>query len=157
LLLTSSGELQYTISNLCVCVCVFQDFDRLLDVMKSVLAEDSHAAFVFNCSNGRGRSTTAMTIATLTLWHFNGFPDFGEEEIVSVPDAKYTKGEFEVVMRLIRILPDGHRMKREVDIALDSVSETMTPMHHHLREIIICTYRQVGGAVTTPKHCNTHR
>ncbi|GAA6109899.1 paladin isoform X1, partial [Tachysurus ichikawai] len=133
------------------------DFDRLLDVMKSVLAEDSHAAFVFNCSNGRGRSTTAMTIATLTLWHFNGFPDFGEEEIVSVPDAKYTKGEFEVVMRLIRILPDGHRMKREVDIALDSVSETMTPMHHHLREIIICTYRQVGGAVTTPKHCNTHR
>ncbi|KAK2866807.1 hypothetical protein Q7C36_002863 [Tachysurus vachellii] len=136
--------LQYTRIPLPECAAPREeDFDRLLDVMKSVLAEDSHAAFVFNCSNGRGRSTTAMTIATLTLWHFNGFPDFGEEEIVSVPDAKYTKGEFEVVMRLIRILPDGHRMKREVDIALDSVSETMTPMHHHLREIIICTYRQM--------------
>ena len=49
----------------------------------------------------------------------------------------------QVVMQLVRLLPDGHRMKREVDMALDSVSETMTPMHYHLREIIICTYRQV--------------
>ncbi|KAF5886610.1 paladin isoform X2, partial [Clarias magur] len=136
--------LQYTRIPLPECAAPREeDFDRLLDVMKTVLAEDSRAAFVFNCSNGRSRSTTAMTIATLTLWHFNGFPEFGEEEIVSVPDAKYTKGEFEVVMRLVRLLPDGHRMKREVDIALDSVSETMTPMHHHLREIIICTYRQM--------------
>ncbi|KAL7856490.1 hypothetical protein SRHO_G00153890 [Serrasalmus rhombeus] len=75
-----------------------------------------------------------------------GFPEFGEEEIVSVPDAKYTKGEFEVVMKLVRVLPDGHRMKREVDMALDSVSETMTPMHYHLREIIICTYRQMKNS-----------
>jgi len=49
----------------------------------------------------------------------------------------------QVVMQLVRLLPDGHRMKREVDLALDSVSETMTPMHYHLREIIISTYRQV--------------
>lgn len=46
-------------------------------------------------------------------------------------------------MQLVRLLPDGHRMKREVDVALDCVSETMTPMHYHLREIIISTYRQV--------------
>lgn len=46
-------------------------------------------------------------------------------------------------MQLVRLLPDGHRMKREVDMALDSVSETMTPMHYHLREVIISTYRQV--------------
>lgn len=50
----------------------------------------------------------------------------------------------QVVMQLVRLLPDGHRMKREVDMALDAVSETMTPMHYHLREIIISTYRQVG-------------
>ncbi|NXC33903.1 PALD protein, partial [Campylorhamphus procurvoides] len=119
-----------------------QDFDRLLEVMKSALAEDSRAAFVFNCSSGRGRTTTAMVIAVLTLWHFNGIPEMSEEEIVSVPDAKYTKGEFEVVMKVVQLLPDGHRMKKEVDMALDTVSETMTPMHYHLREIIICTYRQ---------------
>ncbi|KAF3853704.1 hypothetical protein F7725_014392 [Dissostichus mawsoni] len=129
-----------------------EDFDKLLEAMKSALAEDSHSAFVFNCSNGKGRTTTAMVISVLTLWHFNGFPDFGDDEFVSVPDAKYTKGEFEVVMQLVRLLPDGHRMKREVDMALDSVSETMTPMHYHLREIIICTYRQIKSG-KTEKDC----
>ncbi|XP_030631555.1 paladin [Chanos chanos] len=130
------------------CAPTEEDFDWLLEAMKTTLAEDSRSAFVFNCSNGKGRTTTAMVIATLTLWHFNGFPDFGEEEIVSVPDAKYTKGEFEVVMQLVRLLPDGHKMKREVDMALDAVSETMTPMHYHLREIIICTYRQIKSSKT---------
>ncbi|XP_035002189.2 paladin isoform X2 [Hippoglossus stenolepis] len=129
-----------------------EDFDQLLDAMKSSLAEDSRSAFVFNCSNGKGRTTTAMVISVLTLWHFNGFPEFAEDEIVSVPDAKYTKGEFEVVMQLVRLLPDGHRMKREVDTALDSISETMTPMHYHLREIIICTYRQIKSG-KTEKEC----
>ncbi|KAM3859683.1 paladin [Diretmus argenteus] len=129
-----------------------EDFDKLMEAMKSTLAEDSHSAFVFNCSNGKGRTTTAMVIAALTLWHFNGFPEFGDDEIVSVPDAKYTKGEFEVVMQLVRLLPDGHRMKKEVDMALDSVSETMTPMHYHLREVIISTYRQVKSG-KTEKEC----
>lgn len=130
------------------CAPTEEDFDKLMEAMKSSLAEDSHSAFVFNCSNGKGRTTTAMVTAVLTLWHFNGFPEFGDDEIVSVPDAKYTKGEFEVVMQLVRLLPDGHRMKREVDMALDSVSETMTPMHYHLREIIICTYRQIKSGKT---------
>ncbi len=58
----------------------------------------------------------------------------------------------QVVMKLVRLLPDGHRMKREVDLALDSVSETMTPLHYHLREVIICSYRQVEGA---PENTNT--
>ncbi|KAA8581460.1 hypothetical protein FQN60_003041 [Etheostoma spectabile] len=129
-----------------------EDFDKLLEAMKSALAEDSHSAFVFNCSNGKGRTTTAMVVSVLTLWHFNGFPEFGDDEFVSVPDAKYTKGEFEVVMQLVRLLPDGHRMKREVDMALDSVSETMTPMHYHLREIIISTYRQIKSG-KTEKEC----
>ncbi|XP_047234081.1 paladin isoform X2 [Girardinichthys multiradiatus] len=129
-----------------------EDFDKLLEAMKSALAEDSHSAFVFNCSNGRGRTTTAMVVAVLTLWHFKGFPDCTDDEIVSVPDAKYTKGEFEVVMRLVRLIPDGHRRKKEVDLALDSVSETMTPMHYHLREIIICTYRQIKNE-KTEKEC----
>uniref|UniRef100_A0A8D0HG44 Paladin n=1 Tax=Sphenodon punctatus TaxID=8508 RepID=A0A8D0HG44_SPHPU len=119
-----------------------QDFDQLLEAIKSSLAEDSRTAFVFNCHSGRGRTTTAMVIAVLTLWHFNGIPEISEDEIVSVPDAKYTKGEFEVVMKIVQVLPDGHRMKKEVEMALDTVSETMTPMHYHLREIIICTYRQ---------------
>uniref|UniRef100_A0A672PQF7 Paladin-like n=1 Tax=Sinocyclocheilus grahami TaxID=75366 RepID=A0A672PQF7_SINGR len=128
-----------------------EGLDRLLEAMKSCLAEDSLSAFVFNCSNGKGRTTTAMVIAATVyyltyLWHIAGFPESCEDEIVSVPDAKYTKGEFEVVMKLVRLLPDGHRMKREVDLALDSVSETMTPLHYHLREIIICSYKQIKSS-----------
>ncbi|XP_026569321.1 paladin isoform X1 [Pseudonaja textilis] len=119
-----------------------KDFDQMLEAMKGALAEDLHTAFVFNCHSGRGRTTTAMVMAVLILWHFNGIPEIMEDEIVSVPDAKYTKGEFEVVMKVLQILPEGHRMKKEVDMALDTVSETMTPMHYHLREIIISTYRQ---------------
>ncbi|KAF7247393.1 Paladin, partial [Varanus komodoensis] len=119
-----------------------KDFDQLLEAMKNALAEDSNTAFVFNCHSGRGRTTTAMVIAVLTLWHFNGIPEITEDEIVSVPDAKYTKGEFEVVMKVVQLLPEGHQMKKQVDMALDIVSETMTPMHYHLREIIICSYRQ---------------
>ncbi|KAM8924371.1 paladin isoform 2-T2 [Pelodytes ibericus] len=126
-----------------------QDFDLILQSMKSMLAEDSKAAFVFNCHGGKGRTTTAMVMALLTLWHFNSIPDISEDELVSVPDAKYTKGEFEVVMKIVQLLPDGHKMKKEVDMALDSVSETMTPMHYHLREIIISTYRQIKTAKNT--------
>lgn len=50
----------------------------------------------------------------------------------------------QVVMKVVQLLPEGLRVKKEVDAALDTVSETMTPMHYHLREIIICTYRQVS-------------
>ncbi|XP_044516229.1 paladin [Gracilinanus agilis] len=73
-----------------------QDFDRLLEVIRVALAKDPSTSFVFSCLSGQGRTTTAMVVAVLTLWHINGFPEMGEEEIVSVPDAKYTKGEFEV-------------------------------------------------------------
>lgn len=70
-----------------VCMCVFvhdlcvcsgrQDFDKLLEAMKGALAEDSHSAFIFSCSNGKGRTTTAMVVSVLTLWHFNVRDSFG--------------------------------------------------------------------------------
>ncbi|XP_010991069.2 paladin isoform X1 [Camelus dromedarius] len=123
-----------------------EDFDRLLEAMQAALAKDPGTGFVFSCLSGQGRTTTAMVVAVLAFWHIQGFPDVGEEELVSVPDAKFTKGEFEVVMKVVQLLPDGHSVKKEVDAALDTVSETMTPMHYHLREIIICTYRQAKAA-----------
>lgn len=30
--------------------------------------------------------------------NLQGFPEFADDEFVSVPDAKYTKGEFEVCL-----------------------------------------------------------
>ncbi|XP_020733064.2 paladin isoform X1 [Odocoileus virginianus] len=123
-----------------------EGFDRLLGALQAALAKDPGTGFVFSCLSGQGRTTTAMVVAVLAFWHIRGFPEVGEEELVSVPDAKFTKGEFEVVMKVVQLLPDGHQVKREVDAALDTVSETMTPMHYHLREIIICTYRQAKAA-----------
>ncbi|XP_057593581.1 paladin isoform X2 [Hippopotamus amphibius kiboko] len=123
-----------------------EDFDRLLAALQAALAKDPGTGFVFSCLSGQGRTTTAMVVAVLAVWHIQGFPKVGEEELVSVPDAKFTKGEFEVVMKVVQLLPDGHHVKKEVDAALDTVSETMTPMHYHLREVIICTYRQAKAA-----------
>ncbi|XP_047681840.1 paladin isoform X3 [Prionailurus viverrinus] len=124
------------------CAPCEEDFDRLLEALRAALAKDAGTGFVFSCLSGQGRTTTAMVVAVLAFWHIQGFPEVGEEELVSVPDAKFTKGEFEVVMKVVQLLPAGHQVKKEVDAALDTVSETMTPMHYHLREIIICTYRQ---------------
>lgn len=56
-------------------------------------------------------------------------------------------------MEVVQLLPDGHHVKKEVDAALDTVSETMTPMHYHLREIIICTYRQVSPILLGSRLC----
>lgn len=123
-----------------------EDFDRLLEALRAALAKDPGTGFVFSCLSGQGRTTTAMVVAVLAFWCIRGCPELGEEELVSVPDAKFTKGEFQVVMKVVQLLPDGHRTKKEVDAALDTVSETMTPMHYHLREIIICTYRQAKAA-----------
>ncbi|XP_020017695.1 paladin [Castor canadensis] len=123
-----------------------EDFDRLLETVRAALAKDPGTGFVFSCLSGQGRTTTAMVVAVLAFWHIQGCPEVGEEELVSVPDAKFTKGEFQVVMKVVQLLPDGHRVKKEVDAALDTVSETMTPMHYHLREIIISTYRQAKAA-----------
>ncbi|XP_017166422.1 paladin isoform X2 [Poecilia reticulata] len=129
-----------------------EDFDKLHEALRNALAGDPHTAFVFNCVTGKSRSTTAMVVAVLTLWHFKGFPECTDDGIIGVPDAKYTNGEFEVVMRVVRLLPDGHKRKKEVDLALDSISETMTPMHYHLREMIISTYRQIKSE-KTEKEC----
>lgn len=125
-----------------------EDFDRLLETLRVALTNEPATGFVFSCLSGRGRTTMAMVLAVLAFWHIRGFPEVDEEDLVSVPDAKFTKGEFEVVMKVVQLLPDGHRVKREVDAALDTVSETMTPMHYHLREIIICSYRQAKAAKT---------
>ncbi|XP_005005369.1 paladin isoform X2 [Cavia porcellus] len=123
-----------------------EDFDHLLDALRAALAKDPGTGFVFSCLSGQGRTTTAMVVAVLAFWRIRGCPEVGEEELVSVPDARFTKGEFQVVMNVVQLLPDGHRIKKEVDAALDTVSETMTPMHYHLRELIICTYRQAKAA-----------
>ena len=49
-----------------------------------------------------------------------------------------------MVQALVRLIPNGQQVKREVDFILDQCSDTMTPMHYHIREIIFVTYNKVG-------------
>jgi len=49
----------------------------------------------------------------------------------------------QVVQELVRRIPDGHQVKREVDFILNQISDTMTPMHYHIREVIFVTYNKV--------------
>ena len=46
----------------------------------------------------------------------------------------------------MRKIPDGQQVKREVDYVLNQCSETMTPMHYHVREMIWVTYTKVQSA-----------
>ncbi|VDO69208.1 unnamed protein product [Schistosoma margrebowiei] len=98
---------------------------------------------IFFCENGRERTSLAMAIAGLIHCHLFGFM-FGyraeEEERISLRDAKYTKGEFIIIKKLIRMLPRGHQIKREVDYVLDRCYESMSMMHFHTREEIYFTY-----------------
>ncbi|XP_051875968.1 paladin-like [Pristis pectinata] len=123
-----------------------EEFDIFLNVLRSNLTVDQNTVIVLNCHNGKGRTTTGMAISLLLIWHIKGFPEPIVEDMVSIPDAKYTKGEFEAVLSLVRILPNGDEMKKEVDRALDAVSDSMTPMMHHLRELILNTYKKSKGA-----------
>ena len=50
----------------------------------------------------------------------------------------------QVIRHLKRVLPNGPQRKREVDYVLDRISETMTPMHYHSREVIFSTFNLVS-------------
>ncbi|XP_070185653.1 paladin-like [Littorina saxatilis] len=111
--------------------------------------KDNQAAFVFHCRTGKSRTSLAMAAASIVFFHMRGFPygaKPGEQELVSCPNRSYTLGEFVVVMRLVRRLPDGYQRKREVDFVLDRLFETMSPMHFHLREVIFVTYNKIKSA-----------
>lgn len=55
---------------------------------------------------------------------------------------------WQVVQQLVRRIPDGHQVKREVDFILNQISDTMTPMHYHIREVIFVTYNKVSSTYT---------
>ena len=52
----------------------------------------------------------------------------------------------------MRRIPDGQQVKREVDYVLNQCSETMTPMHYHVREMIWVTYSKVPLATLLLEH-----
>ncbi|KAK3090769.1 hypothetical protein FSP39_014489 [Pinctada imbricata] len=132
-----------------------QDFDNLMSLICDHWLKNEKSnkslAFVYYCRTGKSRTTFAMATTGLVLCHIKGFPfgaGMGEAERVSCPNAQYTKGDFMIVQKLIRLLPNGHQVKREVDFILDECFETMSPMHFHIREVIFVTYNKALKAKT---------
>ncbi|ELT97506.1 hypothetical protein CAPTEDRAFT_103765 [Capitella teleta] len=130
-------------------------FDQIMQIINGldeVNTDEDGPALVFQCRTGKGRTTTAMAIAGLIISHKKGFPygtKPGEEERVSLPNAKYTQGHYKVVQDVVRRIPDGQQVKREVDFILNQCSDTMTPMHYHMREIIFVTYNKMKKSKTS--------
>jgi len=58
----------------------------------------------------------------------------------------------QVVQDLVRRIPDGHQVKREVDFILNQISDTMTPMHYHIREVIFVTLNKVRSRRLRTRH-----
>ncbi|XP_032236615.2 paladin isoform X3 [Nematostella vectensis] len=125
-----------------------RDFDHLMNIVSSleeIYTDEDGPALVFSCESGKERTTTAMVAACLIYCNKKGFPAGtkpDEQDPACVPNAKYTLGEFSVIRHLMRVLPNGPQRKREVDYCLDKVSETMTPMHYHAREVIFSTFHK---------------
>lgn len=72
---------------------------HVISQLEEVNTDEDGPAFVFQCRTGKGRTTTAMAIAGLIISHKKGFPygtKPGEEERVSLPNAKYTQGHYKV-------------------------------------------------------------
>ncbi|KAL4239188.1 Paladin [Mactra antiquata] len=132
------------------------DIDGIMEVVcnhckQERLKNNTSTAFVFFCRTGKSRSTFGMAVAGLILCHMKGFPKGahkGEQERISCPNAQYTKGEFIIVQKLVRMLPNGHQVKREVDFILDEIFNTMTPMMFHMREMIFVTYNKIKKCET---------
>ncbi|XP_071131535.1 paladin-like isoform X2 [Mytilus edulis] len=129
-----------------------QDFDDISSVICEHCLKNqpiNNTAFLFYCRTGKNRTTLAMAIAGLIMCHIQGFPkgaNIGEQERVSCPNAQYTKGDFMIVQKLVRLLPKGQQIKREVDFILDEIFETMSPMHFHIREVIFVIYNKIKNA-----------
>lgn len=141
-----SGPLEKTINRI---VTVVKDLD-------DIFTDEDGPALLFNCHTGKEQTTVAMAIAGLIIWHKKGFPvgtKLGEQERISVPQAEYTKGEFSAVRKLVMRLPHGTQVKREVDLMLDKCSETMTPMHFHLREVIFSMFNKMKTAKGEEVNC----
>ncbi|GFN91863.1 paladin [Plakobranchus ocellatus] len=142
-----------------------KEFDAIKDLVLEYMTEagswtDNSHAFVFHCRTGKSRTSLAMAVVGLLFYHMTGFPygaNADEEERVSCPNAKYTKGEFLVVERLVWMLPQGQQVKREVDLVLDRLFETMSPMHFHLREVIFVTFNKAKSANCSSDRRQLHR
>ena len=111
-------------------------------LVASCAAADENTALLFNCQMGRGRTTTAMVIASLL--HLRRSPPLeplpptarNAPAAADAADLALLRGEYAVVRSLLRALDAGQQAKSQVDDIIDRCSHMQ-----NLREAIL-TYRR---------------
>jgi len=130
------------------------DFGVLLDKVEKA-TPDQH--LVFNCQMGRGRTTTGMVVACLVMtrndpkWKAGnslrlslpGSPGM-VHAIAATPSVNYHMGEFQCILRLIRVLPNGSLIKAHVDHCIDHCGRMQ-----NLREAMI-SCKEAAAESTRP-------
>jgi protein-tyrosine phosphatase len=114
-----------------------QDFDELLDIVTRTRMQH----IVGNCQMGRGRTSTFLIMCTLVATRRDELPsadvvDASSSSSSSATDSideqqRYHRGNYALIQRLARVLPNGPRIKRWVDTCID-MNSTM----QNLREAI---------------------
>merc|ERR1712196_588336 len=106
-------------------------------------ADAANSAMVFNCQMGRGRTTTAMVIASIVWYASRGWSN---DKIAFVdPDSpNLMQGEWKGVIRLMTMLDDGLEVKSLVDQCIDECAHIQ-----NLREAIKDCKDQASSAPAT--------
>ncbi|KDO20602.1 hypothetical protein SPRG_12958 [Saprolegnia parasitica CBS 223.65] len=142
----------------------FPEQDVVETFVDLVQRADMHTAFVFNCQMGRGRTTTAMTVAYLK-WSV-----MQPDSVVEVPDGlpmtrahrsltldpntiDYALGTFKVILALCETLEQGTHAKAWIDAAIDDCAAV-----YHLRRVIEeCRQRSMAEAKPAKRSFYLHR
>ncbi|CAK4112674.1 unnamed protein product [Aphanomyces euteiches] len=118
----------------------FPEHDIVDQIVEWISKSDPNTAVVFNCQKGRGRTTTAMTLAYL-IWSTpfqlrNPAPEISSAQplrAVSMDPriADYKQGLYKVILALRDKLANGVRSKEWIDQAIDE-----NALIYHIRHVI---------------------
>eukprot|EP01083_Nonionella_stella_P026862 73965_1 len=133
-------------------------FDSVIEELERT---SGPTAIVFNCQMGRGRTTSGMVISC--LWAVQkGFQslDISKKERTSLKERQSLKdqserpdehallrGEYHVIMQLLRVIVDPQTAKSEVDCVIDMCSHMQ-----NLREAILSFKTRAETAISADKH-----
>lgn len=86
---------------------------RIIDYLHSKLTEcDGDKVLFFNCQLGRGRTTTFMILAYMTLMR-------NQMAVFPWNEAQYKKPRFMIIQQLLKFLPSAEKSKTFADYAID--------------------------------------
>ena len=108
-----------------------KDFDDIVVMCRDFASADAaNSAMVFNCQMGRGRTTTAMVIASIVWYASRGWSN-DKIPFVDPDSPNLMQGEWKGVIQMMAMLDDGLEVKALVDQCIDECAHIQ-----NLREAI---------------------